>query len=155
MYLKTVGQNTNLLLNVAANNEGVIVETSVQRYKEFGDWIDSCFSNKSIVGQNSGIIKVQSSQPMTFDSVVIQENQTNGQSVRNFTVQVSSVASGYQQVEEPTVIGSGSSIGHKVIISGFASGKMTANEVTVNVIKAEFEPTLSVSLHLCGHSQHH
>ena len=155
VYLKTVGQNTNLLLNVAANSDGVIFETSVQRYKEFGEWIDSCFSNKSIVAQNSGkgyVLKVQSSQPVTFESVVIQEDQTNGQSVKNFTVQVVQNGRFDEEMADnaPVVIASGSSIGHKAILTGFSSGKLTANGVIVNVTEAEFEPTLSVSLHLCN-----
>ena len=155
VYLKTVGQNTNLLLNVAANSDGVIFDASVQRYKEFGEWIDSCFSNKSIVAQNSGkgyVLKVQSSQPVTFESVVIQEDQTNGQSVKNFTVQVVQNGGFDEEMADnaPVVIASGSSIGHKAILTGFSSGKLTANGVIVNVTEAEFEPMLSVSLHLCN-----
>ena len=38
-YFRTVGQNTNLLLNAAPNPYGVIDSRAMKLYKEFGQWI--------------------------------------------------------------------------------------------------------------------
>ena len=165
VYLKTVGQNTNLLLNVAANNMGLIMDASVQRYKEFGDWIESCFSNSSILAQNSGkgyILKVQSEKSIPFDTIVIQEDQTNGQAVRNFTVELITAKPNTTATSEelkdlismydegaPLVVASGTSIGHKAIFTMAAAVKGVG--VVLNITQAAFEPTVSLSLHLCAH----
>ena len=166
VYLMTVGQNTNLLLNVAGNNMGLIVDASVQRYKEFGDWITSCFSNNSILAQNSGkgyILKVQSDKSFSFDTIVIQEDQTNGQAVRNFTVELISQKSSRaastaskelkegmfdEGVHAPFVVASGTSIGHKAIFTMPTAA--TGEGVVLNITQAAFEPTVSLSLHLCN-----
>lgn len=163
VYLKTVGQNTNLLLNTAANNMGLIVDASVQRYKEFGDWIESCFSNSSILAQNSGkgyILKVQSEKSLSFDTIVIQEDQTNGQAVRNFTVELitqdtlnraagsKGLTEGRDDKDGPLVVASGSSIGHKAIFTMATAA--TGEGVVLNITQAAFEPLVSLSLHFCN-----
>lgn len=159
VYLKTVGQNTNLLLNMAANNEGLIVDASVQRYKEFGDWITSCFSNSSTLAQNLGkgyVLKVQSAgKLLTFDTIVIEEDQTNGQSVKEFTVDLIPSSDANTATKDRTVgnsgpLVSGTSIGHKAIFTGFTPALVLGGGVILNVTRADFEPTLSLSLHLCN-----
>ena len=45
IYYRSVGHGTNLLLNVAPDNRGLIPEADVKRVTEFGDWIRNTFSN--------------------------------------------------------------------------------------------------------------
>ena len=163
VYLKTVGQNTNLLLNVAGNSMGLIEDASVQRYKEFGDWISNCFSNNSVLSENSGkgyVLKVQKQKdvPFSFDTVVIQEDQTYGQAVTNFTVHLIPHNDTVTGVEDhvrddswdaPIVVATGTSIGNKFIFSMFTE-QIVADGVILNITQAAFEPTLSLSLHLCN-----
>lgn len=144
VYLKTVGQNTNLLLNVAASNEGLIVDASVQRYKEFGDWISSCFSNSSMVSQTSGtghLFKIQTGTPVTFDTIVLQEDQSKGQAVRAFNVKT---------VPGMQVIVNSSSIGNKAIFTGFSAKPLVADSVTVTITESVVTPNVTFSLHLCN-----
>lgn len=43
LYFKSVGQNSNFLLNVPPDRRGLVHETDVQRLKGFGSWIKTTF----------------------------------------------------------------------------------------------------------------
>ena len=45
IYLSTVGLNAVALINVAPNQEGLIDESSIERLKEFKNWIDGLYEN--------------------------------------------------------------------------------------------------------------
>ena len=166
VYINTVGHNTNLLLNVAANSDGLIADASVQRYKEFGDWINSCFySNNTLVSRTVGrgnLLKIQSDKSMVFDTIVLQENQTNGQNVLAFHVSVVTSGNDFsakkerdgarETPEDLRVIVSGTSIGHKAIFTNFSSKPTVADGVMVTVTdyKSQYHTEVVFSLHLCN-----
>jgi alpha-L-fucosidase len=43
-YLKTVGRNSNLLLNISPNTNGTIDDVDMHAYKQLGDWINRSFA---------------------------------------------------------------------------------------------------------------
>ena len=133
-YFRTVGQNTNLLLNAAPNPYGLIDSRAMKLYKEFGQWISECF-NKPIVstnGTNSNLIKLGNGQSFEFNIIVIQEDQTNGQLVTEFTV--------YDGVNY-FVFYAGTSIGNKLIIP--LDETKTATELVLDITDSFMEPVIS------------
>lgn len=131
-YYKTVGQNTNLLLNAAPNDKGLIEEGSMERYKEFGSWINSCFNAQPVIKTNGKgkIIRLISAagQPFRFNNIIIQEDQTKGQVVTQFSV--------YNPMYNGTVsIYNGTSIGHKIIIH-ITDDLWPSHELVLNITEA-------------------
>ena len=144
VYYHSVGQNTNLLLNVAANSSGLIENSSFVRYKEFGDWIHKCFG--SSVAETSGDshfeltarpleLSLPSNTPFMFNNVVVSEDQSRGEAVLNFVISV-------LLPNNTTVdVFNGQSIGNKFILH--LETPMAATKVLINVTKALFEPVIS------------
>lgn len=60
---------------------------SVQRYKEFGDWIRSCYGSDGLIAYTSGNgteLSVSIPTGSTIDRIVIQEDQAFGQRIRKY-----------------------------------------------------------------------
>lgn len=144
VYYHSVGQNTNLLLNVAANSSGLIEDSYYERYKEFGNWIWKCFVRA--VAETSGVgysleISGTSDEPFQFNKVVVSEDQTNGEAVLSFTV--TALLSNGTLV--PVLMGQ--SIGHKFVRD---VGTLTATHVMLSVKEALQEPMFTIfSVHYC------
>ena len=112
VYYDSVGQNTNLLLNVAPNKTGLVDLDAVDLYAQYGSWIAGCFNAPPLL-QTSGsgtVFYLQSDAPVTFNQVVISEDQTNGQAVTEFVV-AAILPDGIKNIL------SGQSIGNKFIRS--------------------------------------
>ncbi len=45
IYFKSVGRNSNLLLNVPPNTQGLLSEIDVQRLQEWHEWLDNTFAH--------------------------------------------------------------------------------------------------------------
>ena len=148
VYYHSVGQNTNLLLNAAANSSGLIEETSFVRYKEFGDWIHKCFG--SSIAETSGVqssdppleLSLPSGDPFLFNNVVVSEDQTRGEAVLEFVI--SAILPNQTTVD----IFSGQSIGNKFILN--LKTPMTATKVQIKVTLALYQPVISkFSIYYC------
>jgi len=111
VYLKSVGQNTNLLLNVAANSSGLIPVQAQGIYKEFGDWINSCFGTPvANTSGNGSVLTLMLPKPTTISKVSIGEDQTNGEMVTSFII-----AAQTNDTEKHLIVDNGQSIGNKFI----------------------------------------
>ena len=136
IYMDTVGHNTNLLLNAAPTSQGLIADLSMQRYKEFGEWIQKCFGEPVVATTGRGnIVHLISGagQPFRYNKIVIQEDQTNGQAVNEFSIY------------DPTISGttpvfSGDSIGHKLIVN---VTNVESHELILNITKFTINPVIS------------
>jgi len=111
LYHATVGNNGVLELDFAIDRSGRVHYTHAARYKEFGDWIRSCYGNP--LGKTDGtgveyIIEFTSS--VVIDRVVIQEDQRHGQRVREYFVEYMGIES-----EDWLPFSNGTSIGNKRI----------------------------------------
>ena len=148
VYYHSVGQNTNLLLNTAANSSGLIEDSSYERYKEFGDWIHKCFGSsiaETSGGQNSDSpleLSLPSSDPFLFNNVVVSEDQTRGEAVLKFVI--SALLPNQTTVD----IFSGQAIGNKFILN--LETPMTATKVLIKVTSALYQPVISkFSIYYC------
>ena len=111
IYMKSVGQNTNLLLNTAANASGLIPDAARQIYKSFGDWIKSCFGTP--VAKTNGTastLTLHVNPPANITKVSVSEDQTDGEMVTKFII----TATTTDGTSHP-VVTDGLSIGNKFI----------------------------------------
>lgn len=75
IYLKSVGRNSVLLLNIPPDNHGLIDQKDVRRLMEFRRWIDANFTNNLLNKPGSEV-----------NCVVLEEDITKGQRVEEFDV---------------------------------------------------------------------
>ena len=138
VYMKSVGQNTNLLLNVAANSSGLIPDLARAIYKGFGEWIQSCFGTPVAKTSGSGMsFTLQLDTPAEITKISVSEDQSDGEMVTEFRIN----ATTFDGMTYP-IVTNGQSIGNKFIVD-LADGPMIVTAVEL-VITAAFDiPTIS------------
>ena len=109
VYYDSVGQNTNLLLNIAPNRTGTVDFEAADLYEQYGSWIAGCFSQPLLQASGEGTaFYLSSDTPVTFNHVVISEDQTYGEAVTEFFV-AATLSDGIVNVL------SGQSVGNKFV----------------------------------------
>lgn len=110
MYYRSVGRNCNLLLNANPNPDGLVPEADFQRYVEFGKEIRRRFDKPlaQTSGRGAGV-ELTLPQPTKIDHVVVMEDITQGERIREYEVEVLVAADRWQAVC------TGQSVGHKRI----------------------------------------
>jgi len=110
MYYRSVGRNCNLLLNANPNPDGLVPEADFQRYVEFGKEIRRRFEKPLAQTSGRGIaVELTLPQPTKIDHVVVMEDITQGERIREYEVEVLVAADRWQAVC------TGQSVGHKRI----------------------------------------
>lgn len=115
-YLKTVGRNSNLLLNISPNTDGTIDEEDMAAYKKLGAWIAKTFGreikahNDTVLVNNSTTLDLTGVSNFTFISIM--EEQHHGQRIWGWTLEGKRAGS-----KKWELLSRGGSIGHKRIIS--------------------------------------
>ncbi|MEM9143684.1 MAG: alpha-L-fucosidase, partial [Bacteroidota bacterium] len=109
MYYNSVGRNSNFVMGVAINPEGLVPDLDVTRLKEFGDEIERRFSKPVTTTSGTGK-KIPLKMPKTqkVDQVVLMEDISQGERVREFRVE-GKTYKGWKTLTQ------GSCIGHKYI----------------------------------------
>ena len=135
IYERTVGHNSNLLLNFALTYSGQQPSESIRRFKELGDWVRGCFGTPvssmgtaQVASGEDVTMAVSSSKPI--GRIVIMEDQTLGQRIRRFTVEVMPSASGQTIGAWQTVV-TAESVGHKRIVALNTSSSLSSVRLTV------------------------
>ena len=122
-YLRTVGGNTCLNLNIPPTPDGLLDEKDVERLQEFGDLIRKSFSfeitgdasvSETVVSSTQKIISFRFDHPVDISYVTLQENLQTGQRVENFQLRAS-LYRGEEKVSEKATVYQGTTIGHKKI----------------------------------------
>jgi len=109
MYLKTVGRGANFIINANINSDGLIPEADAQRLKEFGETVRKWFGTSIAETNGAGkTVELRLSQPQEINFVMIMEDITRGQRIRNYEVE--GLVNG-----EWKKLCAGESIGHKRI----------------------------------------
>ena len=88
VYYASVGRGCVLLLNATPDTSGLIPESHMQRYREFGAAIRRLYANKK--GETSGVgneFEVRFDAPTSVTHVVIKEDIRQGHVVRRFVVE--------------------------------------------------------------------
>jgi alpha-L-fucosidase len=154
VYHQTVGRNCLLMLDLAPDPTGLIPIEHASRYKELGDFIRSCYGtsvlpSKRLIMDDSNIhIQLFDSSPVTVDRSVIQEDQTNGQVIRAYTVDVQLVNG--TNTTQWTTVAQGTSVGNKKI-DIWQIGPQLVNAVRLNITKSVDSPVIKAfTVHLCS-----
>jgi hypothetical protein len=142
------------MLDLTPDRTGLIPSAYATRYKELGDFIRSCYGTSAVptrrlTSDDSSIhIQFFDLTPVTVDRSVIQENQTNGQVIRAYTVYVQ-VANATNTTEWITVA-QGTSVGNKKI-DIWQAGPQLVSAVLLNITKVVDTPVIKdFTVHLCA-----
>uniref|UniRef100_UPI0032167BC1 alpha-L-fucosidase n=1 Tax=uncultured Draconibacterium sp. TaxID=1573823 RepID=UPI0032167BC1 len=107
-YYTTAGRNTNMLIGVVIDPEGLVPEVDAKRMKEFGDEIKQRFAHPVAKTKGTGKEIVLNFKPQKINHVVLMEDIKNGERVRKFKI--------YGTQDNKWIsLGEGSCIGHKYI----------------------------------------
>jgi alpha-L-fucosidase len=154
VYHQTVGRNCLLMLDLAPDRTGIIPVAHASRYKELGDFIRSCYgtsvppSRRLILDDSNIHIQLFDSSPVTVDRSVIQEDQTNGQLIRGYTVDVQLVNT--TNATQWITVAQGTSVGNKKI-DIWQTGPQLVSAIRLNVTKAVDTPVIKAfTVHLCN-----
>ncbi|CAF3627795.1 unnamed protein product [Rotaria socialis] len=154
VYHETVGRNCLLMLDLTPDRTGLIPPAYARRYKQLGDFIRSCYGTsveptKRLTLDHSNIyIQLFDSSPVTIDRSVIQEDQTNGQVIRAYTVDVQIVNT--TDTNQWFTVAQGTSIGNKKI-DVWQGGLQLINAVRLTITKSVDRPVIkSFTVHLCS-----
>ena len=125
MYYKSVGRGAVLLLNATPDTTGLIPESHVAAYKEFGKEIKRRFDNpiKTTKGEGNSL-EITFSKPTEINHVILQEDLSMGQRVLDFNID------GMNENKQWNTVYNGTSIGHKRICY--------FNPVTLKIIRVSF-----------------
>lgn len=159
VYHQTVGRNCLLELDLAPDRSGLIPARHAARYKELGDFIQSCYgqpiaSPRATNATTATGVSLTFEYPTAIDRIAMMEDQTNGQVIRSYEVYAKIVdaeeANGTLEVPW-TLVSAGSSIGHKRI--DLFDRAITVTDVVVNATQFVDTPQWrSVAVYLCGNS---
>ncbi|UJR24914.1 hypothetical protein I4U23_006278 [Adineta vaga] len=125
VYHETVGRNCILMLDLTPDRTGLIPPEYASRYKELGDFIRSC-----------------------YDRSVIQEDQTNGQVIREYTIDVQ--LANATDINEWITVAKGTNVGNKKI-DVWSIGAQLVSGVRLNITKSVDKPVIKAfTVHLCN-----
>jgi alpha-L-fucosidase len=88
IYYRSVGRGANLLLNVTPDRSGLIPAADVLRLEEFGREVRRRFGRA--VAERAGsstTVELRLKSPVAVDHVVVQEDITRGERVREYTLE--------------------------------------------------------------------
>jgi alpha-L-fucosidase len=109
IYYQSVGHGTNLLLNVAPDDRGLIPEVDMERVLEFGNEIRRRFSNPIAITKGMGNeLILELPGEMQINTVSLQEDLAGGERIRKYEIDC-------WEENQWSNIAEGSAIGHKRI----------------------------------------
>jgi len=133
MYYKSVGRNSTLILGLTPDVRGLIPEADVNRCRQFGRTIRSIFSNQlAQTSGNGNIVELNLPANSSFDHVIIQEDITQGERVRDFKLE-------YLKEGRWNQLTTGTCIGHKRIMK---IAPVSADKLRLTVSKSIAEPII-------------
>ncbi|KUI61006.1 Alpha-L-fucosidase 1 [Cytospora mali] len=158
VYHQTVGRNCLLELDLAPDRSGLVPARHAARYKELGDFIQSCYGSPITQQVTNTTFETATSlkfeYPTSIDRIVLMEDQTVGQVIRAYEVYAKIVDAEEMNgtLDVPwSLVSSGRSVGHKRI--DLFNEAITVTDVIVNATKYVDEPKWrSVTTYLCGNS---
>jgi alpha-L-fucosidase len=87
-YYRSVGHNCNLLVNANPDQDGLIPEPDMKRYKEFGDEIRRRFGRSIAETKGKGeTVELALPKPARIDHVITMENILKGELVREYVIE--------------------------------------------------------------------
>jgi hypothetical protein len=142
------------MLDLTPDRTGLIPPAYARRYKQLGDFIRSCYGtavlpNERFTSDNSLVhIQLFDSSPVTVDRSVLREDQTLGQVIRAYIVDVKLINS--TEDSNWITVAQGTSIGNKKI-DVWQVGPQLVNAIRLTITKTVDKPVIkSFTVHLCN-----
>jgi hypothetical protein len=142
------------MLDLSPDRTGLIPPAHAIRYKELGDFIRSCYGtsavpSKRLIMDDSNIhVQLFDSTPVAVDRSVIQEDQTQGQVIRAYTIDIQLVNA--TNTTEWMTVAQGTSVGNKKI-DIWQGGPQLVNAVRLSITKSVDSPVIKAfTVHLCS-----
>lgn len=133
IYDSSVGRNSVLLLNIPPNKDGLVHPNDVNRLAEFGRIVRDTFSVNLLGDVKPGQTEVTLAQPVTFDTLTVQEDIAQGQLIERFRVEAR-IAGQWKEIARSTTVG------HKRILR--LKDPVTADGVRIVVESTRATPHL-------------
>ncbi|WP_028612191.1 alpha-L-fucosidase [Paenibacillus harenae] len=124
MYERSVGHGATLLLNVAPDNRGLLVEEEVRRVLELGEGIRRLYGSPLATGSGGSCVELRLQEAVEVKRFVTMERLEHGERIRGYVIEAR-INDSWAQV------GGGSAIGHKKIDTLPAGLRATEFRVTV------------------------
>ena len=141
------------MLDLTPDRTGLIPSAYARRYKELGDFIRSCYGSslqptERLTSDNALVyIQLFDPSPVTVDRTMIQEDQTDGQVIRAYTIDVKLIDSTAN--DNWLVVAQGTSIGNKKI-DIWQAGPQLVRAIRLSITKSVDTPVIkSFTAHLC------
>jgi alpha-L-fucosidase len=142
------------MLDLTPDRTGLIPPAYARLYKQLGDFIRSCYDTSVVPSErfssDDSLVYIQlfDSSPITVDRSVIQEDQTLGQVIRAYTVDVQLVNS--SKGNSWITVAQGTSIGNKKI-DIWQAGPQLVNAARLTITKSVDTPVIKAfTVHLCN-----
>ena len=154
VYRDTVGNNCNMMINMAPDTKGVVHYE--QTYRALGDFISLCYPSNVAMYPAHVVDPTISSRhvasltldaPMAVDRIILQEEMSEGQCIQAYTVTVEAGGSVVTTMKEKW-------LGHKRILqlSQVTQG-ITSVHVEITAQQAECEPHINlIAVNMCQYS---
>ena len=141
------------MLDLSPDRTGLIPPAYARRYKELGDFIRSCYGTSLLpterLTSDNALVYIQlfDPSPVTVDRTVIQEDQTQGQVIRAYTIDVILVNA--TKNNDWLTVAQGTSIGNKKI-DIWQGGPQLVRAIRLSITQTVDTPVIkSFTAHLC------
>jgi alpha-L-fucosidase len=131
MYERSVGHGATLLLNVAPDNRGLLVEEEARRMLELGEEIRRRYGSPLAAGSGGSCVELRLQEAVDVKRFVIMERLEHGERIRGYVIDARINDSWVQ-------VGGGSAIGHKKIDTLPAG--LRASQFRLTVTESTGEP---------------
>jgi alpha-L-fucosidase len=115
IYYSSIGRGANLLINIGPDRRGLLPNKDAQRLIEFGNEVKTRFANPIISVEKpkfeNNICKINWGEHKFVNHIVIEEDLTQGESIKEFTIYIYSNHLAVLPIE----MFKGTSVGHKKI----------------------------------------
>lgn len=129
IYHDIVGRGMIMELAFAINRDGLVEKSHEAVYQQLGEWVENCYGTPLLSKQNTvgeRVIKLEfpldlhSSINISFDRIVLREDITVGQRIRNYTIDLvhetkDGKIGAIEKEARETLVSNGTSVGRKRI----------------------------------------
>lgn len=138
-----------LELDLSPGRDGLVTPAHVERYRELGDFIKTCYGNPvtptNVIKEcGAGVYAMKFDKPVSIDRIQLMEDQSDGQVIRTYGVYAK--LAGVEQ-DGWTLVSDGTSVGHKKI--DIFDDVIKVDAIKVNSTYVDTPKWRSVSVHLC------
>jgi alpha-L-fucosidase len=139
-YEKSIGRNTNAIIDFAPFPNGTIPEDQQVASHLLGEYVRKCYKSKAVAEVsnvfNATVVVLSIPAGASFDRIVIREDQTNGQNIRSY--KVTALTSDGSQF----TLSDGTSVGNRKIDALSSPTKDPITKVSLTIEKTVAAPTI-------------